>query len=76
MSIQQSLHLPKYLNWQQCTFMQPPTAQAQPKIGQSQSAPNFYKLCTPVGRKCWNSYILPNHPEWSDPEEEEEDWDR
>ena len=31
----------------------------------------FCHLHTPVGRKCPNNYYSPNHPEWSDPEEED-----
>ena len=57
-----------------CIFMQPPAAQAQPKHEQSKpftNFPNFSHLCNPVGRKCPNNYISPNHSEWSDPEEEE-----
>ena len=55
-------------------FMQPPTVWAHSKIGQSQPTPRFCKLCTLADRKCLNSSLLPNNPEWSDLEEEEEDW--
>ena len=56
-------------------FMQPPAAQTQHKLKQSKPVlnfSNFCHLCTPVGRKCPNNYISPDHSEWSDPEEE--DW--
>ena len=39
-------------------------AQVQLEIGQSQQIQNFCTLCTPVGRKCPNNYLSPNHPEW------------
>ena len=41
--------------------------------GQSQQLPKLYALCTTIGRQCPNNYLLPIHPEWSDPEEEEKD---
>ena len=50
-------------------FTQPPAAQAQPKLEQSEpftNFPNFCHLCTPGDRKP-NSYISPNYSEWSDP---------
>ena len=40
---------------------------------QPQQIPNFCALCTPIGKQCLNNYLLPIHPEWSDPEEEEKD---
>ena len=40
---------------------------------QPQQFPKFCALYTPVGRQCPNNYLLPIHPEWSDPEEEEKD---
>ena len=33
---------------------------------------NCCALCMPVGRQCQNNYMLPMHPEWSDPEEEKD----
>ena len=55
-------------------FEQPPNAmlQAQAEIGQSQQIQNICTLCTPVGRKCPNNYLSPNHQEWSEPGD---DWD-
>ena len=35
--------------------------------------PELFALCTPMGRQSPNKYMLPIHPEWSDPKEEEKD---
>ena len=54
----------------------PVTAPTLPVVtasGQPQQVPKFCALCTPIGRQCPNNYLLPIHPEWSDPEEEEKD---
>ena len=44
--------------------------------GQTQQVPNFFVLCTPIGKQCPDNYLLPIHPEWSDSEEEEKDLNR
>ena len=52
----------------------PATAPTQPVVtisGQLQQVPKFCALCTPMGRQCPSNYLLPIHPKWSDPEEEE-----
>ena len=60
--------------------VQPPAAWLQPKFNQTQSntntnTSNFCCICTPSGRKCPDNYQSSDHPEWSDPESEE-NWDR
>ena len=63
----------------------PATLPTQPVVtmsGQTLQVPQFCALCTLIGRQCPNNNLMPIHPEWSDPEEEEkdlnkqeEDWD-
>ena len=67
----------------------PATTPTQPVVttsDQPQQVPQFCALCKPTGRQCPNNYLLPIHPEWSDPKQEEnkqegeenqdeEDWD-
>ena len=54
--------------------MIPVTSPTQPVVtttGQPQQFPKFCALCTNLGRQYPNNYLLPIHPEWSDPQEEE-----
>ena len=62
------------------TYVQPvtvpgtaPTQSVITTSGQPQQLPNLCALCTTIGRECLNNFLLPIHPEWSDPEEEEKD---
>ena len=62
------------------TYMQPitiaetvPTQLMVTVAGQPQKFPKFCALCTPIGRQNLNNYLLPVHPEWSNPEEDEKD---
>ena len=53
----------------------PATVPTQPVVttsGQPQKVQQFCALCTPIGIQCQNNYLMPLHPECSDPEEEEE----
>ena len=56
-----------------------PAVPIQPEVtisNQPQKSPDYCVLCTPARRQCPNNCPLPHKSEWSDSEEEENNFDR